>query len=508
MSLRPSLLAAFGTAALVALAARARADGPPFMTAYALDRPEQTFSQLAAHNFTYHGGHVISHVQVVVVYWGPNVAAVIAQEMPGFFKAITNSPYLDWMAEYDTAGLSRGTNQHIGHGEYVTSVTIMPALTSGTIHDADIKTELAMDIASGVLPMPEADPEGGIDTLYMIYFPPGLTISDGAGSFSCRQFCAYHGSVAIPGVQWEVPYGVLPDDTVGGCTHGCGTSNAVTTITCSSSHEMMEAISESEDNNPGWYEARGGGEIGDVCGKCEMVAGYDVQQIWSQRLGLCITTDPSLPLCDGRTRPCRFCTPADCSGAAPTCVQDPLAANAGQCVASGGGADAGRGPDASTEGGGADGGQGESGAGSDATAFAEASAGSSGSASGGASSGSSGGASGASAGGPSGSGQRTGVDAGGAKDGQGSGRGSGAASGSAGLASGANGGAPSEPTSPSGTMSSGCSCRAARANGSPGGLLVGFLLAAAGAVRTRKKWIVCCPGGREPIRPDRKNAPP
>src|SRR5947209_2312549 len=51
---------------------------------------------------TYFGGKVLANVKVYQVNWTSAVDAAVAGALPGFYKAVTNSAYLDWLAEYDT----------------------------------------------------------------------------------------------------------------------------------------------------------------------------------------------------------------------------------------------------------------------------------------------------------------------------------------------------------------------------------------------------------------------
>ena len=307
----------------------------------------------------YYGGHVISRVQIVAVMWGSSVAAEAVQGVGPFYAALVNSAYFDWMGEYDTAGLKGaadalpGSGQHIYRGTFLKTLTINPAVTSGTIQDSAIQTELAAQIQSGALPPPKIDAEGGVDTLYMLHFPPGVSIQDASGALSCSSFCAYHSTVSLPNVAAGVPYGVMPDFSTGACAQGCGgasgSGSVMDSYSATGSHEIGEAVTDAEigiasgaaSSRPlAWYDTTNG-EIGDICendpASFVQLAGYLVQKQWSQRTGTCIAEDPSLGVCNGMTRPCRACTAADdghaCAGATPFCDATDASPSAGQCVA-------------------------------------------------------------------------------------------------------------------------------------------------------------------------------
>lgn len=256
----------------------------------------------------YYGGHVLANVHVVPVMWGPNVPSAVSG--PGgaaaFYAAITNSPYFDWLAEYDTGILdfdgNQGTNQSIGRGTAAKAITITPSNTNTAITDSDIQTELQGQINAGHLPQPDSN------TLYMIHFPAGMSISmpDGNGGTakSCQQFCAYHSTIQH---SPEIFYGVIPNVTTDGCELGCGpVGGGFHNTTSVASHEMIEAVSDCEvglatSNGPplAWYDPQGqDGEIGDICNGSQgtVTAGgqtWTVQQEWSNSHNACITTADS-----------------------------------------------------------------------------------------------------------------------------------------------------------------------------------------------------------------------
>jgi hypothetical protein len=294
----------------------------------------------------YYGGPVIANVKVYQVNWGPNVDATLKMGMPGYYTAITNSTYFDWLNEYDTAGKTAqdgqaGTSQHIGRGTFGGTYTITPSNTATSLTNAQIGAELASQITAMHLPQPDLAPDGNVNAIYMIDFPPGISINLD-GQRSCVQFCAYHYTQSINGKS--VPYGVHPDMSAGSpCANGCGgSSNAFNNATSVHSHELVEAVTDPAiglvtgnlARPAGWTST--GGEIGDLCNAQQAtVAGYTVQKEWSNAQGACVVQGPNgpTPVCDGSTQPpnCRNCVPADCTGAKPYCATS--GSKAGQCVA-------------------------------------------------------------------------------------------------------------------------------------------------------------------------------
>jgi len=156
-------------------------------------------------HLTYYGGPVISNVKVFTIFWGGAGAVTTSSQLNGFYTGVTNSPYFDWLSEYDTP------SQNIGRGAFIGSYSYTGAPT-GTIDDTQIQAQLVNLIKAGSVPAEDGN------TLYMIHFAPGISITQG-GQQSCVQFCAYHGTTTN-GSQ-DVYYGVIPDQG-GSCAGGCG----------------------------------------------------------------------------------------------------------------------------------------------------------------------------------------------------------------------------------------------------------------------------------------------
>ena len=255
-----ALAAALSLAATPGLAAAST--HAPDGTAYHLYipnlRPVVPAAAPAAKTMLYYGGPVISTVKVVAVMWGSKVPKTTTSRISPFFRAIVNSTYIDQLAQYSTVGITGvngrpGTNQTIARGSYSGKFVITPANKSTTLTDGDLQTELKAQIASGKLPAAD------LNTLYMMYFPSGITITLG-GSQSCVAFGAYHEAVSSTVTPSNIFYGVMPD-----CGGGFGS------ITVASSHEFAEAITDAiptPGSNPAfpqaWNDANGN-EIGDLC---------------------------------------------------------------------------------------------------------------------------------------------------------------------------------------------------------------------------------------------------
>jgi hypothetical protein len=221
------------------------ASGPKLTAA-----PKQTAS---SNTLTYRGGPLIEHVKTYAVFWGSNVQSATTSGIGGFFTAVTNSAYFDFLAEYDTNGMS------ITRGSFNGATTITPSTSSTSISDAQIAAEIDKQITAGHLPKNDSN------SLYMTYFPPGMSIQLDSQNSSCVQFCAYHSTFKRSDGS-TLYYGVMPD-LGGACAGGCGSASSyLANLTSVSSHEMIEAVTDPEVglNTLSWYNDNQG-EIGDIC---------------------------------------------------------------------------------------------------------------------------------------------------------------------------------------------------------------------------------------------------
>jgi hypothetical protein len=265
---------------------------------------------------SYFGGPVTSNVQVVPVFWNLRVNALIQTNISQFYSDATTSSWFDSLNQYST-GLSGGTNQEIGRGSSTTGYTITPtkcsASTTSTclLSDSDVQSELTAQIAAGILPPLQKDSAGHVNTVYMVYFPPNISLT-GPGGFetSCVAggFCAYHSTGFYSITGDPLPYGAIMDTFAGGCSVGCGSNaTALENTTDVSSHELAEAVTDTDigldiQNNyaspAAWADNNNScGEIGDICddgsaGSTITVDGrsWVVQQIWSNAANACVAT--------------------------------------------------------------------------------------------------------------------------------------------------------------------------------------------------------------------------
>jgi hypothetical protein len=216
----------------------------------------------------YSGGPLITNPQVQVIYLGSawKKEAALTSHIESFFTAILSSSLMDQLAEYNTGPYK------YGHGKLLGSTYIAHTFKGKKIDDSEIQTLLKSWIAAGTVP---ADTP---QTLYFVYIPQNVKITSGTDA-SCTQFCGYHESI-----DKKVFYAVLAYPSCSGCLGGLSIPDA---ITVTSSHELCEAMTDAIPGS-GWYN-NAKGEDGDMCAwTFKDVAGFKVQQEWSNKLNGCL----------------------------------------------------------------------------------------------------------------------------------------------------------------------------------------------------------------------------
>jgi hypothetical protein len=241
-------------------------------------------------HLNYYGGPLVSQIDLVLVYWGPNVSGVVTGGIPGFYNTILPSSYIGNLNEYNVK------LQSIVPGAMRGPFTINPskcAVGPCQLDDTDIQAEIQAQVKGNNLPSPTVSfASFNQNTMYMVYFPPKVVITLG-GAKSCQVFCAYHGTFAASfGTEL---YGVMPDFGAGsGCDRGCGAGTEFQNITSTSSHEFAETITDADVGFANviayplaWYDPVNG-EIGDICNQQhKVVLGYTVQKLWSNMNNAC-----------------------------------------------------------------------------------------------------------------------------------------------------------------------------------------------------------------------------
>jgi hypothetical protein len=262
-------------------------------------------------------------------------------------KAVVSGTYIDQLSEYNTA------NQKIVRGGYVGAYSITPSITTKTIDNSQIGPELQKQIDAGNLPQPSFDSKGNSNTIFIIHFAPGISITlkqGGQTATSCVEFCGFHYGFSLKSNNKSVRYAVVPDMGKGtGCAVGCGVGGEAVSLGDTISHETAEAITDPDiwKLDPAWYDVntQGCGEVGDICAPGSgpdptagdgTLDGVRVQKEWSQKNQTCQLSDPNvapqagcssdadcaapLPHCDPTSKSCIGCNSnTDCTNPRPVC---------------------------------------------------------------------------------------------------------------------------------------------------------------------------------------------
>ena len=241
-----------------------------------------------------HGGPILSTPRIVTVSF---VGDPSRDKYRAFDDAIIKSAW--WSQVMTGFGVSAGTG-----GVYVELPNTLPTTTA--FSDDDIQALVKAKVADATLPAPDKQ------TLYVMYFPPGVTLTKANGD-GCKVWGGYHKDVVVQSKAdagtFDVAYAVIPH-----CPYpGDVTQNFIQT-TVTASHELAEAASDplvtiepafNLNSNDAWvpgYYAGGYPENGDLCGELAdyfIEGGYSVQRIWSNSAAV-VDDNPCAPAPAGR----------------------------------------------------------------------------------------------------------------------------------------------------------------------------------------------------------------
>lgn len=281
---------------------------------------------VAGSHVSYFGGPVISNIHVVEVLYGGSgylsgISSVTPPSVASFSTGITASPLFDMLNEYSTAGVTPvdghpGTSQTIGHGVFDGLFPITPSAANNgsTLTDNQIQAELVAQVAAGNLPAPVVDTLGNVNTIYVLFFPPGTTIHLGnITSCVAKGFCGYHSTTFAQAKGENLLYSVLPDmQPPSGCAFGCGGSGQLDSVTNVLSHELAEAVTDADTGLAAtiarplaWVQATDGQEVGDLCEGEEAsvffnAQPYTIQKIFSNFQNDCVAGPPMFNIAGGQ----------------------------------------------------------------------------------------------------------------------------------------------------------------------------------------------------------------
>jgi hypothetical protein len=241
-----------------------------------------------------HGGSILDKPRIVTVSFTGDASR---DKYRAFDDAIVKGAW--WTQVMTGFGVSAGTG-----GIYAELPNTLPTATP--FSDDDIQALIKAKVKDLTLPAPDKE------TLYVMYFPPGITLTKTNGD-GCKVWGGYHKDVAVeaPGDAGvvDVAYAVIPH-----CQFPTDVTKNFVQTTVTASHELAEAASDplvtiqpafNLDSNDAWvpsYYAGGYPENGDLCGEVAdffVEGGYSVQRIWSNSAAA-IDDNPCAPAPLGR----------------------------------------------------------------------------------------------------------------------------------------------------------------------------------------------------------------
>jgi hypothetical protein len=229
---------------------------------------DETVLPAATPQLTYRGGHLLTSVKVFTVFWGGAWEQQPVRDTVGqinqFFETILSSELMDQLTEYNVPG------QQIGHGTWIGSATVATPAPSAAVSDTQIQSFLRQQITAGTLPAAD------LQTLYFVYTPPGVVV--------------VQGGAVVPGIlrlsRQRQRTAVLRGDAVPGVLGMHGDDGRLRRRDDDVLARALRGITDAVPG-AGWYDDVNG-EIGDICAwTTKTVAGYTVQQEWSDAATSC-----------------------------------------------------------------------------------------------------------------------------------------------------------------------------------------------------------------------------
>jgi hypothetical protein len=242
-----------------------------------------------------YGGPVLKTPKIVPVFFEKDDQATVTKLIDFTAKVGLTSYWKQVTAEYG-----------VGVASSLAPIVLSETLPS-IIDDTAIQSWLKGKLHNADPAFPIADE----NTLFIIYYPAGVTITDGGGGKSCSSFGGYHSNVTLDAAHGnlEVAYAVMPR-----CNH-FGDLTGLDAVTGPASHELIEAATDPYPmTNPAyamidtlhyyWVRVLGGGETADLCAQFQGSflqfdeLPYVVQRSWSNKSAKA-GHDPCVPTIPG-----------------------------------------------------------------------------------------------------------------------------------------------------------------------------------------------------------------
>ena len=266
------------------------------------------------HHLSYHGGALITHPSIFVLFWGPIWGTdaeheASAARLRSFLEHVGTSEYACTWREYSLASQTFGTAVYVGD-EIVPGD---PPTQDGELSDDAIRSLILSEIDAG------RAPAATDDTLYVVAPPKGVPVN-GDGDTGCGgsnfKLCAYHDSfVRLPPTSEKFRYVVLPYPCPGCFVEA--TEDPGRALEEIVSHELSEAATDPDGppvGDSGWFDDHGGDEVADICtNSCDVAfplsdGTHIVNSLWSNLGASCV----SAAHCETPPPDCTGDLPGDC----------------------------------------------------------------------------------------------------------------------------------------------------------------------------------------------------
>lgn len=251
---------------------------------------------------SYHGGPLIPRIEIVSIYLNVVIDTVptgdwhlldlqqVAVSLDRFLDTITDSVYLDALAEYSEGTpyvLGRGKrlgscfltagpfSKNDAHGNVIETSPDPSVLSEATAHNwAHVVPWLEKNILGGILPSPIPN------RCYLVFLPPGITLTLGIGHHDSFQLQLADGGTC------EVYFAVIAYSS------SQDASGALDDLTLAVSHELVEVITDPSHTHNGWHaDEEAEREIADLCESAwynYSFNGYQVVSFWSWKHKQCV----------------------------------------------------------------------------------------------------------------------------------------------------------------------------------------------------------------------------
>ena len=203
-----------------------------------------------------HGGPQTPNAAFLAIYWNSSVANAtdtstlngfhydtVQHQLSAFAQNFADQANWDNSATDDYTVIQQyGSSNDIANSLFSRTDFVDTKATAGMIKDSAIRSYLKALFDANKVVVDE-------NTLYGIYFPPGMKVS--LQGNSCTTFCGYHSHFVYNGLH--IKYAAFPYLNCSACK--LSTLTVADMLTIVTSHEVREAVTDPQLN--AWYDGSG-----------------------------------------------------------------------------------------------------------------------------------------------------------------------------------------------------------------------------------------------------------